>query len=242
VGESIALQLAAEGASAVSVVGRNETRGNGVVSKLRDLGCEGLFIKASMDSVPEVQAVVPKHEEKFGVAHGLVNSAGDTGRGWLKDQSVESWDRLFAVNARAPFILTQAATNSMIRSSIQGSVVNIITITSHGGQPYLCGYAASKGALSTFTKNAAHQLRKDRIKCNGINIGWTASAAEHKLQVEETGDEKWLEKAGEKVRRGGGGARRIFNFNLFFLFFIHTPSSPPTFSPIGTVWSLGPTW
>ena len=148
-----------------------------------------------MDDVAQVSDVVPKHEARFGVAHGLVNSAGDTSRGWLKDQSVESWDRLFAVNARAPFILTQAATNSMIEAGVRGAVVNIITITSHGGQPYLCGYAASKGALATFTKNAAHQLRRSRIRCNGINIGWTASAAEHRLQVEETGDEDWLEKA-----------------------------------------------
>ena len=155
-----------------------------------------------MENVEEVQAVIPKHEAAFGPASGLVNSAGDTGRGWLKSQSVESWDRLFAVNARAPFLLTQAASNSMVANGIAGGIVNIITITSHGGQPYLCGYAASKGALATFTKNAAHQLRKNRIRCNGINIGWTASAAEHKLQVKETGDENWLEGAKSRVPFG----------------------------------------
>lgn len=203
VGEAIALQLAREGADGVSVVGRNVERGEGVVEKLSSLGCVGNFIRASMDSVPSVSSVVPSHTTFFNSPpHGLVNSAGDTSRGWLKDQKVEDWDRLFAVNARAPFILTQAATNAMIDKGIQGSIVNIITITSHGGQPYLCGYAASKGALVTFTKNAAHQLRKDRIRCNGINIGWTSSAAEHRLQVKETGDENWLEKAGEKVPFG----------------------------------------
>ncbi|GMH88559.1 hypothetical protein TrST_g11194 [Triparma strigata] len=202
VGQAIATQLAREGAAAISVVGRSAERGAGVVKVLQDLGCEAQFIKASMDDVEEVKAVVGKHEAKFGVASGLVNSAGDTSRGTLAEQTVEDWDRLFAVNARAPFILTQMATNSMKREKIEGSVVNIITITSHGGQPYLCGYAASKGALVTFTKNAAHSLRSDRIRCNGINIGWTYSAAEDKLQVRETGDVNWLEKAKEKVPFG----------------------------------------
>ncbi|GMH56336.1 hypothetical protein TrLO_g10325 [Triparma laevis f. longispina] len=202
VGQAIATQLAREGAAAISIVGRSAERGAGVVKVLTDLGCKAQFIKASMDNVEEVKAVVGKHEGAFGVASGLVNSAGDTSRGTLAEQTVEDWDRLFAVNARAPFLLTQMATNSMKRENIEGSIVNIITITSHGGQPYLCGYAASKGALVTFTKNAAHSLRGDRIRCNGINIGWTHSAAEDKLQVKETGDVNWLEKAKEKVPFG----------------------------------------
>jgi len=89
VGEAIALQLASEGADGVSVVGRSLERGEGVVKKLESLGAKGLFIKCSMDVVEEVKNVVPRHEEVFGVASGLVNSAGDTGRGWLKDQTVE---------------------------------------------------------------------------------------------------------------------------------------------------------
>ncbi|GMI19110.1 hypothetical protein TeGR_g10027 [Tetraparma gracilis] len=67
---------------------------------------------------------------------------------------------------------------------------------------YLNAYCASKGALVAFTKNSAHSLRADKIRCNGINIGWTASAAEHRLQVEETGDENWLEKASGKAPFG----------------------------------------
>lgn len=202
VGEAVAARLAAEGAAGITIVGRNESRGASVCAKLGELGCAAQFVKAEMGSVDDVMRVVPEHERKFGSLDGLVNCAGDTSRGYLRDQTVESWDRLFAVNARAPFILMQAATNLMREAGRQGSIVNVITITSHGGQPYLCGYAASKGALVTLTRNAAHALRSDRIRVNGINIGWTNSDAEHKTQLASGAGEDWLEKAKARLPFG----------------------------------------
>jgi NAD(P)-dependent dehydrogenase (short-subunit alcohol dehydrogenase family) len=52
---------------------------------------------------------------------------------------------------------------------------NIITMASHGGEPVLTGYSASKGAPATLTRNAGHRLQPDRIRVNGLNIGWTAT-------------------------------------------------------------------
>lgn len=199
VGEAVALRLAAEGAAGITIVGRSEERAKKVSERLHALGCEPHFVRAEMDKVDDVRSVVPAHDQRFGSLHGLVNCAGDTSRGRVGDQSVELWDRLFAINARAPFILTQDSTNLMIKKGIQGSVVNIITITAHGGQSFLNAYAASKGALVTFTKNAAHTLRWSRIRVNGVNIGWTETAAEHKTQVAEGAGEDWLEKAEKKV-------------------------------------------
>ncbi|KAJ1637139.1 hypothetical protein T492DRAFT_955401 [Pavlovales sp. CCMP2436] len=202
VGEAVALRLAGEGAAGITIVGRSESRGASVCAKLTALGCKAQFVKADMESVADVKAIVPSHEHCFNSLDGLVNCAGDTSRGNIRDQTVEDWDRLFAVNARAPFLLTQAASNLMREKGTHGSIVNIITITSHGGQPYLCGYAASKGACATLTKNAAHALRQDRIRVNGINIGWTNSAAEHSTQVASGAGEDWLQKVGEKVPFG----------------------------------------
>lgn len=174
-----------------------------VVAKLGALGCEAQFVHAEMGSVDDVTAIVPAHVKAFGSLDGLANCAGDTSRGSIQSQTAESWDQLMAVNARAPFLLVQAASNTMRElGTAGGSIVNIITITSHGGQPYLCGYAASKGACATLTRNAAHALRHDRIRVNGINIGWTNSAAEHLTQVASGAGEDWLAKAVEKVPFG----------------------------------------
>src|SRR5919202_910186 len=83
--------------------------------------------------------VVPACEERFGRLDGLVNAAGLSTRGTLDDTTPELWDRLFAINARAPFLLLQDAARLMRRGG-GGSVVNVITMASHGGEPVLTAY------------------------------------------------------------------------------------------------------
>lgn len=51
-------------------------------------------------------------------------------------------------------------------------------MSAHGGQPFICPYAISKGALATLTKNAAFGLMPDRIRVNGLNIGWSETPGE----------------------------------------------------------------
>ena len=126
---------------------------------------------------------------------GLVNAAGITDRGTIETTTLELWDRMFAINARAPFLLMQNVIAIMRKKKIEGAIVNIITMSSHGGQPYLTAYCASKGALATLTKNVAHSVRGDRIRVNGINLGWADTPNEHKIQMTENAGEDWLSRA-----------------------------------------------
>jgi NAD(P)-dependent dehydrogenase (short-subunit alcohol dehydrogenase family) len=126
----------------------------------------------------------------------LVNSAGLTDRGNILDTSPELFDHMFAVNVRAPFFLMQEAIKLMRRDSIEGSIVNIGTMSSLGGQPFLAAYCASKGALATLTRNTAYALLRNRIRVNALNIGWMASEGEDRIQREfHHADADWLEKA-----------------------------------------------
>ena len=95
------------------------------------------------------------------------------------------------VNVRAPFILIQEAARLMRG----GSVVNIITMASHGGEPVLTAYAASKGALATLTRNLGYSLQPKRIRVNGLNIGWTATEGEHGVQTGTGQAADWLAEA-----------------------------------------------
>jgi NADP-dependent 3-hydroxy acid dehydrogenase YdfG len=159
-GAAIARRAADLGAAGIVVTGRNEEHGAAV----RDpLGCEAVFVHASLEDEPQVRSIVRAADERFGRLDGLVNAAGLSTRGTLDDTSVELWDRLFAVNVRAPFVLMQEAARVMRRCG-GGAVVNIITMASHGGAPELTAYAASKAALATLTRNAGHQLHRDRIR------------------------------------------------------------------------------
>ena len=83
----------------------------------------------------------------------------------------------------------------MRRDGGGGSVVNIITMASHGGEPVLTAYSASKGALATLTRNAGYALQPDRIRVNGLNIGWTATEGEHGVQTGAGQAGDWLAEA-----------------------------------------------
>jgi NAD(P)-dependent dehydrogenase (short-subunit alcohol dehydrogenase family) len=195
IGEEVAKTLVTNGASGIVICGRNVARGQQVASVLQDSGCESLFVRTELENADECIALVEACDNKFARLDGLVNAAGLTERGTIFDTTPETWDRIFAVNTRAPFLLIQAAAKIMIREGRGGAIVNIITMSSHGGQPKLLPYSASKGALATLTKNVAYSLLQERIRVNGLNIGWANTPAEHAVQLAEGQPENWLELA-----------------------------------------------
>ncbi|HVG47868.1 MAG TPA: SDR family oxidoreductase, partial [Rubellimicrobium sp.] len=108
-------------------------------------------------------------------------------RASILDGTPALWEELFAVNARAPFFLMQDALADMTARRATGTIVNILSVNAHCGAPDLAIYSATKGALATLTKNAANAHIRDRIRVNGINLGWTATEAEDRMQSETLG-------------------------------------------------------
>ena len=194
-GKGIALHLAACGAEGIVICGRNRENGEASAREIREAGCPCEYVQADLTIENDCRKVVRQCDEKFERVHGLVNAAGLTDRGTIEDTTVDLWDLLFAINARAPFILTQEVVKIMKREKSGGSIVNIISDTSHGGAPYIMAYSASKGALATLTKNNAHALRFDKIRVNGINMGWTFTPHEDQVQKAMGKGENWLEEA-----------------------------------------------
>ncbi|MBM1221665.1 SDR family oxidoreductase [Ponticoccus sp. SC2-23] len=119
---------------------------------------------------------------RFGRIDGLVNAAGLTDRASFLDGTQATWDRLFDVNTRAPFFLMQAAITDMRARGAGGTIVNIQSVNAHCGAPDLAIYSATKGALQTLTRNAAHAHMAERIRVNGINLGWAATESEDHMQ------------------------------------------------------------
>lgn len=169
---------------------------------------------------PEAAAMIyGKAMAAFPNIDGLVNAAGVTDRARIVDGSAEIWDRLFAINARAPFLLMQAAIKEMLERRVSGAIVNIQSVNAHCGAPDLAIYSASKGALQTLTKNAANAHLKDQIRVNGINLGWTLTEAEHQMQSKVLGSgEDWAERAAQELPLGRlvmpGDAARLAVFLL----------------------------
>lgn len=196
IGEAAALALAREGVTGLVICGRNAKNGAQVAAALEKAGAgTALFVPADLEKPEDCRRVVAECDRRFGRVDGLINAAGVTDRGRIDDTTVELWDRIFAINVRAPFLLMQDAIAVMRREGRGGAIVNIITMSSHGGQPFITAYSASKGALATLTKNVAHAVRVDRIRVNGVNIGWTDTPGEHRIKGLEGQPSDWLAKA-----------------------------------------------
>lgn len=194
-GEDIVQLAGKSGASGLIVSGRNRERGEAVTSSLDRSSRRAYFVQAELQDPEACRRIVECADSKFGRLDGLVNAAACTERGTLEDTSAEHWDKFMAINLRAPFLLMQGAVKIMQRESSGGSIVNILSMSAHGGTPNLTPYSVSKGALGTLTRNAANSQRNHRIRVNALNIGWMATPAEHAVQRLEGQPEDWLAKA-----------------------------------------------
>lgn len=195
-GEAVARLLAEQGAAGIVVCGRNAQRGEAVAASLP---VPARFVQADFGQVADCRRVVAEADAAFGRLDVLVNAAAITDRGTILDTSEELFDRMFAVNVRGPFFVTQEAAKLMRRDGVAGSIVNIGSMSAHGGQSFITAYCASKGALATLTRNVAFALMPDRIRVNQLNIGWMDSPGEASIQSRyHDAPADWLEVAEAK--------------------------------------------
>ena len=195
-GAAIARQLAEAGAAGIVLVGRGREKGEKVATEISEsFGIDVRMVAADLGNLEDVHRIMAETDNAFGRVDILVNAAGLTDRGNILNTSAELFDSMFAVNVRAPFFLMQDAAKIMIREGVEGRIVNIGSMSEHAGQPFLCPYSASKGALATLTRNAGFALMRNRIHVNQLSIGWMNSDHERKLIEFETGDPHFIDRA-----------------------------------------------
>lgn len=195
-GEAVARLFAAHHIAGLVITGRQKDKGDALAKSLSENGCPTLFVKADLADAQAAETICAAADQRFGRIDILVNAAGDTDRGTILDTTPELYDRIMAVNVRAPFFLMQHAAKIMIRENCHGSIINIQSMSAHGGQPFLTPYSLSKGALATLTKNAAYGLMPWRIRVNGLNIGWMNTPGEDMInRLRHGAQDGWLENA-----------------------------------------------
>jgi len=193
IGHGIAAHFAALGAHVI-VHGPDAVSSNAAADALRAAGHEVDAVAGDLTSVEACREVVRSVVNRRGGLDVLVNNAGSTARASLEDSTVEFWDAMMAVNLRAPFICLQEAVRSM-KSRGGGSIVNIGSINAYVGLPNLGPYSVSKGGLMTLTKNAAAALGRYHIRVNQLNVGWTLTEGEERVQRTDGKGPNWLEDA-----------------------------------------------
>jgi NAD(P)-dependent dehydrogenase (short-subunit alcohol dehydrogenase family) len=195
-GESIARLFAARGLAGLVITGRNAARGKVVAADLTKAGCRTIFVRADLQKVPHCRKVIASADRAFGRLDILVNAGASTDRGSITDTTPEIYDYIMDVNVKGPFFLMQEAVKLMQREKRGGSIINILSMSAHGGQPILTPYSVSKGALLTLTRNAAYALLKDRIRVNGLAIGWMDTPGENAIGMKAHGrKDGWIREA-----------------------------------------------
>jgi NAD(P)-dependent dehydrogenase (short-subunit alcohol dehydrogenase family) len=193
IGKAIAEHFASLGATVV-IHGLDAQETHEVAERLRGEGRDALSVPADLRDIEACRQVVQTAIESRGGVDILVNNAGDVSRARLEDVPVEFWDRMMAVNLRAPFLCLQEAVKSM-KTRGGGSIVNIGSINAYVGSPKLGPYAVSKGGLMTLTRNAACALNVYRIRVNQLNPGWVLTEGEDKVQRKQRNGGEWLDEA-----------------------------------------------
>ncbi len=177
IGRAIAERCVREGAE-VLVHGIDQTQGQEVVAVLGDQAV--LHLDDLMDPAAAGR-IVAAAVRAFGRIDGLVNNAAVVVRSNLSTTSADFFDRVMAVNVRAPLLLIQAAMDELKKT--RGRVLNIGSVNAHSGEPQLLDYSISKGALQTLSRNLANAHAGDGVRINHFNVGWVLTPREYDLQV-----------------------------------------------------------
>ncbi|MDE2383193.1 MAG: SDR family oxidoreductase [Alphaproteobacteria bacterium] len=195
-GEAIAHLFVERGVKGIVITGRNAERGARVKAALEAKGAEVVFVQAELARIEDVRKIMKACRERFGKVDALVNAAAVTDRGTIWDTSPELFGQMFDVNVRAPFFLMQDALHLMKDSKTRGTIVNILSVSGHGGQSFISAYCGSKGGLAVLTRNVAASVARNRIRVNGLNIGWMDTPGEDRImKTYHDADPDWLKKA-----------------------------------------------
>jgi 3-oxoacyl-[acyl-carrier protein] reductase len=164
-GEGIARAYAAEGCKVV-VADLNLEGAKRVAGELGNLA---VAIGGDVSKDPDCQAMVDRALDAFGSLDIVVNNAGTTHRNKpILDVTEAEFDRVYAVNVKSIYWMTQAAVPALRRQGRGGSIINISSTAGIRPRPGLTWYNGTKGAVNVITQSMAQELAKDNIRVNAI--------------------------------------------------------------------------
>jgi 3-oxoacyl-[acyl-carrier protein] reductase len=178
IGKAIALELARIGYE-LALVGRNPDALESVAKEIDSVHVR--CISADLSLVESAREVVEETVRSLGGIDLLVNCAGVPQKGSFTEVSPKQWDEVFAVNARAPFFLCQAAL-PYLKESSRPIVINISSVVGFKGYINQSVYASSKHALAGFTKVFAKEVQPFGIRVHLISPGGVATEMVTKMR------------------------------------------------------------
>jgi NAD(P)-dependent dehydrogenase (short-subunit alcohol dehydrogenase family) len=167
IGAAIAEALAREGAD-VALSGRNEETLEGVAQTIRSTGASAHVVAQDLALDDEPARLVESTREALSAVNVVVHSAGIFEPGAFVDTPIEAFDRQFALNVRAGFLLAQAAARKM---SAGDAIIFVSSIAGHVAFPNSVAYCGTKGAIELMTKAMCTELSPLGIRVNAVAPG-----------------------------------------------------------------------
>lgn len=171
IGREIALEFARQGADVALHFCHHEEGARTAAEEIRAMGRKAAVFYADFDDLDQAVSAARDVIRAFGSIYCLVNNAGITFNRPFLDVLPEQFDKLFNVNFRAQYFLTQEIVKDMIAHG-GGAICNISSIHGQQGAPEHSAYAATKGAIIAYTRSLAVELAHRGIRVNAIAPGW----------------------------------------------------------------------
>ena len=171
IGRGIALEFAKEGASVALHYSRSAEGALAAEVDVTRSGGKAKAFQADLSQLHEIQDLAVRANEFLGGIDVLVNNAGITMNKPFLDVTPEQYDRLFEVNTRAPFFLTQAVITTM-KNEGNGAVINLTSNHAFAGMTEHTVYAGTRAAIVGFTRVLALEMAPLGIRVNAIAPGW----------------------------------------------------------------------
>ncbi|MDP9435878.1 MAG: SDR family NAD(P)-dependent oxidoreductase [Actinomycetota bacterium] len=161
-GRATALALAAAGAD-VAVLARGATDLRATADEIAAGGVRASAVVVDLADAGAIERAVRHVHDELGGVDVLVNAAGTDVPGPVAELDVAAWDRVFDVNLRAAFLLSQAVWPNM-RERGGGTIVNVSSVAGRRGWANASAYCAAKFGLTGFTQALAAEGRPHRIR------------------------------------------------------------------------------
>lgn len=172
IGKEIALEFARQGANVVFHYSSSADGALDGVEQAKKLGVKAVAFKADFSKLEDVLNLGKQALDFLGPVDCLVNNAGITfNKPFLKVEPGQ-FEKMYNVNIRAQFFLTQMVVENLTKAGRGGSIVNITSIHGVSGAPEHSVYAGTKGAIIAYTRSLAMELAHKGIRVNAIAPGW----------------------------------------------------------------------
>lgn len=206
IGREIALEFARQGADVVLHYAHSGSGAESAAAEIRSLGRRARAVQADFDDLDAVAELGRQAVEFLGGVDCLVNNSGITFNKPFSEVTAEQFDRLYHVNVRAPYFLTQHVVRVMLAQG-GGAVCNITSIHGLSGAPEHSVYAGTKGAIIAQTRSLAVELAHRGVRVNAIAPGWvTVENYYHAIPGFNEDDARRA--AADKVPLGRSGEKR----------------------------------